>query len=942
MGETLKKLYRKTAAALVASMLMTSIVPMTGFAGTYGINGVYSEGSDYDLSEYAATASVALGVKGDTEMTLTEGSGTAELTPEYAIEAKATASNGTLASDTDWTTVEASIEEEIAKNLSITATISNADEKIKEFVSLEDHLDQDGKVTVQAEGVPTDLEDGEYRVKVEFELSLDQTELGENIHVNVQPKGSVTVTIKKESGSVAGTSSITLNGFHEDDEDGKTWIYMDGNLGEPADPVQLNYEVEPEGAKVTFTSSDTNVASVSDKGELTPKSNGVTTITATVEATGNYTASEARMVVEIWTSKQDAEFSFSRGFNNETENDEGIIKTGIYMENGVVNDLLTLCGGVPDGAKITFTSSDESVARVEDRYLIGTGTGTVTITAEMEAPGYKTAADTLIVDVWKYELQDNLPQSITIRKGETWSRTFAAPLRDRTRFVMVDENLDEIGDDTLKLTVPEDKSSIAIEAKKPGRYELYYRCHDESLLTTFDEWMEIVVLEEGVSLELSADQLVMEPGKTASFDVKYSPENADIDLEWEPGMLDVDYADGRVTVTSFEESGVSDLYVYLLDDEGQQIAAKTVRVVVAEKQLEAAAVTEALVEANDKVKDAIDNGNEAEFYKIVNEIVEILVDAPQSEVSANKENIDKLEEELSRVAAAVSEVHGDEIEIETSGALLNLLSKGEVEGKVVVVPLKDTSNTAGVTLDIKLQKGRTGDNITKLAVPMQIRVKVTGIDLTKNVRIRHTKEDGTAKWIYPDIDGEYIVFWVDSFSKFAISNYTTGGSGGGGGGGGGRTTGSSAAGTVSSDPKKGYVNSVTGIVTGGGAGYSSWVQDGAGWKLRYADGTFAVGFVGTDEKGSPYEQVVWEMVNGAWYPFGADGCVRSGLVYDAALAGTFYVDINSGMKTGWQTVDGVWRYFSTVSDGKRGIMLTDTTVDGYDIDGEGIWRETAE
>lgn len=94
----------------------------------------------------------------------------------------------------------------------------------------------------------------------------------------------------------------------------------------------------------------------------------------------------------------------------------------------------------------------------------------------------------------------------------------------------------------------------------------------------------------------------------------------------------------------------------------------------------------------------------------------------------------------------------------------------------------------------------------------------------------------------------------------------------------------------------------------------------------------------TDQNGNPYEQVAWELINGAWYPFGADGYVRSGMVYDVALGGTFYVDINSGMKTGWQQVDGVWRYFNTESNGKRGIMLTDTTIDGYYIDAEGIWK----
>lgn len=1046
MKGILKKLHQKTAVALVASMLVTSALPITGLAKTYDIGGIYDEDQDIelygdgvsDLSDYRATASVATEVTGENELSLTDGSGEVELTATYDITLYEVASaSDTVASPTNWEDVNEALRNEILQKLSVTATISNADEAIegcisRGYISLDDsNLAQEGKVTLLVENMPSDLRDKAYSVTVTVTPELREGVLGENINVNSITSGSHIVTIKADSGSVTGTSSVKLSGFHEDDSDGKTWIYV----GDDSVDLHDYCAVTPDGAKVVFKSNKPEVASVSDAGELTPVSKGEATITAEVIATDNYASSEATMVVDVWAYEdmknlppsfeiyegseweyvfpdihlahdgftcvldendeevskdivdldfhdnstritvaakkagnyklrlayhggervtyrgvvdftvlpsQNADFRIN-GFHNETDDDKGITGTWIYIENGS-RYLPGFCENVPEGAKLTFTSSDDTVAMIEDGYLIGVGTGKATITATMEAPGYRMATDTLIVEVWKYENWNNLPDSVTIYEGETWSRTFAAPLDAGTEFFVYGEYGDVV-DDTLKLTVSEDKSSITIEAKKPGLYELSYSYDDKRLMTTYDEWMEIVVLEAGVSLDLSADQLVIEPGKSASFDVKYSPENAEIELNYIDNILDADYADGKVTVTSIgEDSSVSYLHVHLLDEEGEPLVVKTVQVIVAEKQLEATTVTGALAEANDKVKEAVENGNKAEIYKIVNEIVEIIADAPQSEVSTDevKENIDKLEEELSRVATVENEVHDDDIEIETSGALLNLLSKGETEGKMVVVPLEDTSNTAGVTLDIKLQKGSTGDNITKLAVPMQIRVKVSGIDLTKNVRIRHTKENGSAKWIYPDIDGEYIVFWVDSFSKFAISNYTTGGNGGGGGGGGGSATGNSAAGTISSDAKKGYVNSVTGIVTGSGTGYSNWAQDEAGWKLQYADGTFAAGVMGTDENGNSYEQVAWEMVNGAWYPFGANGYVKSGLVYDVALAGTFYVDINSGMKTGWQSVDGVWRYFNTVSDGKRGIMLTNTTVDGRYIDAEGVWRETAE
>ena len=69
--------------------------------------------------------------------------------------------------------------------------------------------------------------------------------------------------------------------------------------------------------------------------------------------------------------------------------------------------------------------------------------------------------------------------------------------------------------------------------------------------------------------------------------------------------------------------------------------------------------------------------------------------------------------------------------------------------------------------------------------------------------------------------------------------------------------------------------------------------------------------------------------------FGADGYAKSGLVFDPALGGYFYIDINTGMKTGWQLIDGKWYYF-----GGDSLMVTSqTTPDGYHVDKDGVWVE---
>ena len=463
--------------------------------------------------------------------------------------------------------------------------------------------------------------------------------------------------------------------------------------------------------------------------------------------------------------------------------------------------------------------------------------------------------------------------------------------------------------------------------------------------------MQFIVVDEGVSMNVP-ESVVLEPDQTVTVAVEYTPATAQVDVGSEnEEYVTVSYDQGQLRITGVKPTkdlyditdgndGYALIYVDLYDENKEFLMGWGIPVYVAEKQISAQTTEEALAEANAKVEKALENNDRAAVLKIVNEVVEKLAEVSQTEVNTSKDAIDELEAKLAKIVSVDNQDYTENgTELETTGALLNLIAAGEKSGKMIVVPVEDPQNTEGVTLDIKLQKDSNGENITKLAMPMQIRLKATGIDLTKNIRIRHTKENGTTEWIYPTVDGEYIVFWVNSFSEFAISNYTRNNSGSSSGGGGGGSSKNTTSGTVSSDSRKGYVNSITGIITGSGAGYSKWNQDTTGWKLQYADGTFAAGAMVTDENGSTHEQVAWEMINGAWYPFGADGYAKGGMVYDAALGGTFYVDINTGMKTGWQQIDGVWYYFNTSSDGKRGIMLKDTTVDGYYINADGIWQQ---
>lgn len=175
-----------------------------------------------------------------------------------------------------------------------------------------------------------------------------------------------------------------------------------------------------------------------------------------------------------------------------------------------------------------------------------------------------------------------------------------------------------------------------------------------------------------------------------------------------------------------------------------------------------------------------------------------------------------------------------------------------------------------------------------------------------------------------------------SWTKNSSSGGST--SGGSTSGGSGESSSSSQSGTTTKDPVKGYVNSVSGIVTGSGSGYSSWVYDSTGWWLKYADGSYAKGNITTDAAGKQIEIPHWEFINGKWFAFGASGYIRTGWLYDPVYKHLFYIDVNSGMLTGWQLLNNKWYYFNPVSDGTRGRLFVNTTTpDGYKVGADGAW-----
>lgn len=122
-------------------------------------------------------------------------------------------------------------------------------------------------------------------------------------------------------------------------------------------------QLDSTAAKITYSSSDTSIATVDGSGTVTILKSGTVTITATAAATGNVNKGEAEYKLTIGKANPTLTFA------NTT--------VSVKATGSVSNKLTT----EPEGLTVTYTSSDPKVATVDGNgnvTLVGEGNATIT------------------------------------------------------------------------------------------------------------------------------------------------------------------------------------------------------------------------------------------------------------------------------------------------------------------------------------------------------------------------------------------------------------------------------------------------------------------------------------------------------------------------------------------------------------------------------------
>ena len=315
--------------------------------------------------------------------------------------------------------------------------------------------------------------------------------------ITAKSVGTATITVTTEDGSKKATCEVTVTPIRVSGVtlSSSTISMVNGNIS------TLTATVSPSNAankNVTWTSSNTSVATVSSSGVVTAKSVGTTTITVTTED-GSKKATCLVTVTPIKVS--------GVTLNSST----------ISIVNG--NNMILTATVSPSNAankNVSWTSSNTSVATVSSTGVVtakSVGTATITVTTE---DGSKKATCLVIVEPIKVSQVTLSSNAISIINGNTMTLTAAVSPSNAEN-----KNVTWTSSNTSVATV---SSTGVVTAKSVGTATITVTTEDGSKKATCLVIVEPIKVSQ---VTLSSNAISIINGNTMTLTAAVSPSNAE-------------------------------------------------------------------------------------------------------------------------------------------------------------------------------------------------------------------------------------------------------------------------------------------------------------------------------------------------------------------------------------------------------------------------------
>ncbi len=285
-----------------------------------------------------------------------------------------------------------------------------------------------------------------------------------------------------------------------------------------------------EQGTISWTSSNSDVASVDSNGQVTAVSKGTATITATTSTSGKTATCEVTV--------------------NQPYTGISLNKTSITMDKNSTEKLevTTVPETADESATIKYETSDTDVATVSDNGTItavGTGTATITVTMTTSSTG-KTFTATCEVTVQAHI------ESITIENGNI------ELYKGQTEILNVSFNPDEFveskaltwesSDESVAIVTTDDQGNTIVQAVAPGEAMI-----KATTVNGISTEIKVTVPEVNITtVVINKKSTSIEKGNTETLTAYVLPENTtdDVTITWSSKDTNIATVDNNGVVTA--------------------------------------------------------------------------------------------------------------------------------------------------------------------------------------------------------------------------------------------------------------------------------------------------------------------------------------------------------------------------------------------------------